>query len=133
MADFVTKDSGERREFVTGAVRDVRGGKGRFDLIPGGPLKRLAMAYERGAVKYNDWNWARGMPLSSFLDSAFRHLNELRLGEPTEDHAAAVLFNVMGYIHTLDEVDAGRLPQELDDRRPPAPEYASQVLAPEDR
>ena len=28
------KDSGERREFETGAVRDMSEGKGRFDLIP---------------------------------------------------------------------------------------------------
>ena len=28
------KDSGERREFTTGAVRDVSGGKGRCDLLP---------------------------------------------------------------------------------------------------
>ena len=28
------KDSGERREFETGAVRDITEGKGRFDLIP---------------------------------------------------------------------------------------------------
>ena len=28
------KDSGERREFDTGAVRDIQEGKGRFDLMP---------------------------------------------------------------------------------------------------
>ena len=28
------KDSGERREFATGAVRDMAEGKGRFDLVP---------------------------------------------------------------------------------------------------
>ena len=28
------KDSGERREFKTGAVRDLAEGKGRFDLMP---------------------------------------------------------------------------------------------------
>lgn len=28
------KDSGERREFETGAVRDMAKGKGRFDLMP---------------------------------------------------------------------------------------------------
>jgi hypothetical protein len=27
-------DSGERREFSTGAVRDIQEGKGRFDLVP---------------------------------------------------------------------------------------------------
>ena len=28
------KDSGDRTEFTTGAVRDMHEGKGRFDLIP---------------------------------------------------------------------------------------------------
>lgn len=28
------KDSGERREFGTGAVRDIQEGKGRCDLMP---------------------------------------------------------------------------------------------------
>ncbi len=28
------KDSGERREFITGAVRDIQQGKGRCDLLP---------------------------------------------------------------------------------------------------
>ena len=28
------KDSGERREFETGAVRDIQEGKGRCDLLP---------------------------------------------------------------------------------------------------
>ena len=28
------KDSGERREFATGAVRDIQEGKGRCDLLP---------------------------------------------------------------------------------------------------
>ena len=28
------KDSGERREFSTGAVRDIAEGKGRCDLLP---------------------------------------------------------------------------------------------------
>jgi hypothetical protein len=30
----IIKDSGERREFATGAVRDIQEGKGRCDLMP---------------------------------------------------------------------------------------------------
>lgn len=125
MKSYVTKDSGERRKYATGSVRDSRKGKGRFDLIPLEPLRRLAGLYERGAEKYEPNNWKRGQPLmSSFFDSAFRHLADLQAGEPTEDHAAAVLWNVVGYMWTLDEIEAGRLPKELDDRPPPAPRFA---------
>ena len=35
------KDSGERREFSTGAVRDMQEGKGRCDLIPTQVLHQL--------------------------------------------------------------------------------------------
>lgn len=31
---FITKDSGERREFSTGSKRDIATGKGRYDLLP---------------------------------------------------------------------------------------------------
>lgn len=122
---FITKDSGERREFTTGSVRDRAIGKGRFDLLPLDVLRRLAQLYERGAIKYGADNWRKGQPLrASYVDSALRHLADLEAREPTEDHAAAVLWNIVGYMWTLDEIEAGRLPKELDDRRPPAPRYA---------
>lgn len=35
------KDSGERREFATGAVRDIQEGKGRCDLLPLGVISHL--------------------------------------------------------------------------------------------
>jgi hypothetical protein len=35
------KDSGARRDFGTGAVRDVAGGKGRCDLLPLGVIARM--------------------------------------------------------------------------------------------
>ena len=35
------KDSGNRREFSTGAVRDVADGKGRCDLLPLGVIANM--------------------------------------------------------------------------------------------
>lgn len=123
---YITKDSGARRDFGTGSVRDRAEGKGRFDLIPPIMLRRLAGLYERGAVKYGPHNWQRGQPLmASYIDSAFRHLSELIAGEPVEDHAIAVIWNITGYIWTLNEIEAGRLPKELDDRPQPEPQYAA--------
>lgn len=37
------KDSGDRREFATGAVRDMAAGKGRFDLMP---MREIAAIHE---------------------------------------------------------------------------------------
>lgn len=93
------RDSGERREFSSGAVRDAARGKPRYSLIPPGPLRRLAQQYTKGADKYDDHNWAKGMPVSVLLDSAFRHLEDWRSGDRAEDHLAAVIFNVMGIMH----------------------------------
>ncbi len=105
---FQTLDSGEREEYETGAVRDTNRGKARFDLLPYAPLKRLAGLYERGAEKYDDNNWRKGIPTNRAYESALRHLhqaNELntlkRLGRVTddpmasEDHLAAAAFNIM--------------------------------------
>ena len=121
---FITKDSGERQEFGTGSKRDTREGKGRFDLIPTAPLRRLAGLYERGAAKYGDRNWEKGQPLSRYIDSALRHLNCLLAGEPEEDHAAAVAWNMFGLMYTTEMIAAGRLPAELSDLPPPEPQYA---------
>jgi hypothetical protein len=121
---FVVKDSGQRQEFSTGARRDIQAGKGRFDLIPSLPIRRLAMIYEAGAVKYGDNNWRKGMPLSRYLDSAERHLNCLKAGEKTEDHAMQACWNYFSYVCTLADIEAGRLPKELDDRPPSEPQFS---------
>jgi hypothetical protein len=109
------KDSGERQEFVTGSKRDTRNGKGRFDLIPAYPLRRLAKHYENGAKKYGDWNWILGQPLSRYLDSAERHIQAVKEGLTDEDHEIAVAWNLFAFIETKRLIDEGQLPAELND------------------
>ena len=58
--DVELQDSGERREFETGAVRDMAEGKGRCDLLPACALLRLSKHYEKGAKKYDERNWEKG-------------------------------------------------------------------------
>lgn len=90
------KDSGNRREFETGAVRDMQEGKGRCDLLPACALLRLAKHYEAGARKYEDRNWEKGIPISVMIDSAMRHLLKYMDGQTDEDHLAAVAWNILG-------------------------------------
>lgn len=104
------------REFPTGSVRDKRDGKGRYDLIPPYPMKRIAVHYENGAKKYGDRNWEKGQPLMSYLDSAERHLNNIKMGDISEDHESAVAWNMLGYMDTLRRIENGELSPELDDR-----------------
>lgn len=114
LGGYVTRDSGRREEFNTGAQRDTRQGKGRYDLIPPRPLKRLAGVYERGAIKYGDNNWRKGMPFSRFIDSATRHLVEYREikeanSQMDEDHLAQAVWNLF----CIMEFESNR--PELDD------------------
>lgn len=106
MAEFTTKDSGERVQFQTGMHRDTNTGKALFHLmLPLGVpyreqmLTRLAELYGRGAQKYAARNWELAQTreeLERFKESAFRHFVQWLTGETDEDHAAAVLFNVIG-------------------------------------
>lgn len=90
------KDSGERRSFETGAVRDVVEGKGRCDLLPACALLRLAKHYEEGAKKYTDRNWEKGIPMSVMIDSGMRHLLKYMDGQTDEDHLCAAAWNIIG-------------------------------------
>lgn len=98
--EFITKDSGERRQFTTGAVRDITTGKPDFSLISPFAMKRLAMLMVRGAEKYGKFNWTKGMNFSTFWESFSRHANQFYMQEsPEEDHLAAILFNIMAIMH----------------------------------
>lgn len=109
--EFETKDSGAREDFSGGAVRDTQTGKPRYDLIPPGPLYRLAMLYTRGAEKYTEHNWTKGIPMSRCIASLMRHVFKFVVGDKDEDHGAAIIFNVMCIMHYE---DIGRT--DLDDR-----------------
>jgi len=115
MSDFVTKDSGQRQNFTSGAVRDTQTGKGRYDLLSPLTIKRLAQLYERGAIKYEPRNWEKGIPISRYVDSGIRHFFNYLEGERTEDHPAAVMWNAGGIIHTEEMIKRGLLPKELND------------------
>ena len=106
-------DSGKREAFKTGSVRDTRIGKGRYDLLPFSALDRLARHYENGAVKYGDRNWELGQPLGRYIDSAIRHISKWMRGMSDEDHLAAAAWNILGCIHTEEQIQSKKLGKEL--------------------
>jgi len=114
---FELKDSGKREDFKSGAVRDSREGKGRYDLVTPFGLKRLAIIMEKGAIKYEDRNWEKGMEFSRLLDSAERHLEQFKMGLTDEDHLAQAAFNVFAIIHfqELGRIDLDDLPHYMED------------------
>jgi len=109
-------DSGDRTQFDTGAVRDAMSGKGLPSLIPPEAIRRCARRFEDGANKYGLHNWMKGIPLSRYQDTITRHTLAAAEGQTDEDHLGAVLWNAAAWVWTQDEIEAGRLPESLDDR-----------------
>ncbi len=151
----ITKDSGQRAHFETGAQRDTEDGKlllhkipfrvllemqqkaggaetvlidrskkavheadedQRHDLIPQLALDRLAALYARGAKKYDDNNWQKGIPLVRVFGSLLRHAFQWYWGDTSEDHLAAVIWNAITLLWTEAKIAEGERPSSLDDR-----------------
>lgn len=89
------KDSGERTQFETGAVRDMHAGKGRMDLLPWHGIIAVSKHCENGAIKYGEHNVDKGIPLHSLCDSASRHLAKYLAGMDDEDHLVAAAWNLL--------------------------------------
>jgi hypothetical protein len=99
---YKTKDSGKRKDFKSGMRRDIQDGKPRYDLIDPKFLRRIADLLARGAEKYGENNWQlanSGEEMDRFKASGFRHFMQWFEGEDDEDHAAAVVFNLMAAEH----------------------------------
>lgn len=134
---FETKDSGVRAEFSNGGVRDSQEGKARFDLLL--PLNvpykcqlltRVAELMARGAVKYADRNWEQFSDqeaLDRAKASAFRHMVQWQAGEVDEDHAAAVVFNLMAAEY-VKGVLAGWWPAVTKTEAPTVEEFVNGII-----
>ena len=109
------KDSGDRSEFATGAVRDLQTGKGRMDLLPVRALMAVAEIMEEGAKKYDARNWEKGIPLSRFMDSGLRHAFKWLRGDRDEPHLARACWNFLCLLDTQKRISEGLLSHELND------------------
>ena len=154
---MMIQDSGKRREYESGAVRDIQEGKGRCDLMPldvvGMIFQRTAAFnaeereilyniqryiddndvcwlcdaiisflnvsdfngyvdmiletskhFEEGAKKYGEDNWKKGIPESSYIDSAVRHYLKWLRGDDDERHDRAFVWNIMCLIWTHEHI-----------------------------
>ena len=143
------KDSGERREFSSGAVRDIQYGKGRCDLLPLDVVSKfmlddkvlLAIScfqntkdetylnialdrfmegriwdrptmilevskhFEKGAKKYGEYNWQKGIPVNCYIDSAVRHYLKWLRGDTDEAHDRAFVWNIICCMWTVKHKD----------------------------
>lgn len=109
------KDSGNRRVFSSGAVRDRSLGKGNFALLSPISNTKLAEHFEKGALKYESRNWEKGMEISNFIDSALRHLSQYIEGKRDEPHLVSALWNLHAAVHGQEMVERGLWPIEYFD------------------
>lgn len=105
------KDSGKRQTFSNGMIRDTAEGKVDFTLALDGPMfERWAAHLTRAAeTKYPKRNWMKANDVETmerFKVSATRHFMQLLRGDTDEDHAAAVFFNINGWMYVKDKLDA---------------------------
>jgi hypothetical protein len=115
---FGLQDGGTRKTYSTGAQKEDSSkteGKGAYHLLPFHPIRRVAEIYRKGAMKYSPYNWQKGIPLSRFLDSAKRHLDQFCEGLIDEDHLHQSIWNLFAISHTMEMIERGLLPKELND------------------
>lgn len=103
-------------EFAGGGVREAAGDRPRFELLVPEDvpyedqiLTRFARHMAAGATKYQSRNWEKFSDKEAYeraVSSAFRHLMQWMTGvEDGEDHASAILFNVMCAEHIKGKED----------------------------
>ena len=99
-------DSGTKMHtFPSGARRSEL--KPRYDLIPSGPLRRLADRYTLGANLYGDYNWQKGMPLSDTFNHILDHLyrwnsrrnDPHKQAQPPDDDLAAAAWGCFALMY----------------------------------
>jgi len=109
-SDANLKTTGQPRVFETGAQRDNATGKPRMSLVPHRALYGLMDRFLKGAETYNEHNWKLGMKHSVLYDSAMRHLMADWVGDDSESHLEAALWNICCMIELRETRP------ELDDR-----------------
>jgi predicted outer membrane lipoprotein len=81
------KDSGDRREFGTGAVRDMAGGKGRCDLLPACALLKLSAYRANNRRSHHNYR--------SAIEDAMTRLMFYLDGEIKEDYLCAAACDLL--------------------------------------
>lgn len=65
-------------------------------------LLETSIHFSEGAKKYGENNWQKGIPSSSYINSALRHYLKWRRGDKDEMHHRAFVWNIMCCIWEVD-------------------------------
>ena len=121
----IKKESGENRQFSTGAEKQHSEGKGTPILFPGDAYIEVCKHFEDGAKHYKARNWEQGIPLSELINSMERHIADEKMGDTSERHDRAIAWNAIVYLAIKMRIQRGILPKELDDM----PRYPQIIVA----
>lgn len=88
----MSKDKLKKHE--NGFLREDKSEKVDYTLIPLNVLTELAIHYTNGAKVHGKDNWMKCKDLSSFKESAFRHLVAILQDKKDEDHYSALVWNI---------------------------------------
>lgn len=98
MNDHPSASTGAKREKLSALP---------YDLVP---FKELTEAYirvaEHGAIKYEAWNWSKGLPRTQLLGSLLRHTFAYLRGEEYDSdskllHTDHILWNAVALCHNV--------------------------------
>lgn len=98
---------------ASGAVREDKTMKPRPDLICTYMIEALGYQLGNGAIIHGERNWELGIADNSYLEGLHRHVMLLTRGENNEDHASAVVFNIMGLRRNAELGQAGGTPVNI--------------------
>ncbi len=122
---FAPLENAKRDTFSTGYQRDHSADKPGYEMLPPDALEELALLYTEGAKKYGRDNYRKGAPITRTCASMLRHAFKALRGDEDEGaterarlvrHFIATAWNALSAAQHLIDIDAGKLPAELDDR-----------------
>jgi len=82
------------REFETGSKRDDDAHKPLVNHLDAYVRLRYGYLLRDGANHYGKNNWRKGQPTEAAIESLNRHLAYYEIGDQSEDHLAAMIFNI---------------------------------------
>ncbi|CAB5223243.1 hypothetical protein UFOVP384_16 [uncultured Caudovirales phage] len=83
-----------KRVFESGSQRDDDTDKPLVNHLTAYLRLRFGYLLRIGANKYGKNNWQKGQPTETALESLHRHLAKYEIGDRSEDHLSAIIFNV---------------------------------------
>ena len=100
----------------SGALREPKDGKGKPHLLLCSfPYALQQLSLHVDCELGRERNFEKGLPMSSFVDAALRHLTLWTCGDPEPHHMRSALWNIIALMETEHRVETGYLPESIDD------------------